>query len=149
MVEGLVWAIWLHLLQSTEQLTIAHWIDCLPGSCGVFTPQLGLSSELGYDFVSQSALAALIVIADMTCPMNVEFYYVSSQHITEILGFDRHPRMAALRRPGMGMSRGKFLQIMELRHLPPSTRAPGSIKADRCLTRTRGMCAVVSWRPYF
>ena len=99
MVEGLVWAIWLHLLQSTEQLTTAYWMDCLPGSCGVHAPQLGLSSKLGYESMSQSALAALIVIADMTCPMNVEFYYVSSQRITRILGFDRHPRMAALRPP--------------------------------------------------
>ena len=99
MVEGLLWAIWLHLLQSTKQLTTltAYWIDCLPGSCSVYTPQLGLSSELGYEFMSQSALAALIVIADMTCPMDVEFHYVSSQRITGILGSVRHPRMAALR----------------------------------------------------
>ena len=74
-------------------------MDCLPGSWDVHAPQLGLSSKLGYEFMSQSALAALIVIADMTCPMNVESHYVSSQRITEILGFDRHPRMAALRRP--------------------------------------------------
>ncbi len=37
------------------------------------------------------------VIADMTCPMDVAFHYVSSQRITGILGFVRHPRMAALR----------------------------------------------------
>ena len=54
---------------------------------------------LGYEFMSQSALAALIVIADMTCPMDVEFHYVSSQRITGILGSVRHPRMAALRPP--------------------------------------------------
>ena len=54
---------------------------------------------LGYEFMSQSALAALIVIADMTCPMDVEFYYVSSQCITGILGSVRHPRMAAYRPP--------------------------------------------------
>ncbi len=74
-------------------------MDCLPGSCGVHTSQLGLSSKLGYEFVSQSALAALIVIADMTCPMDVEFHCVSSQRITEILGSVRHLRMAALRPP--------------------------------------------------
>ena len=55
-------------------LTTACWMDCLPGSCGVHTPQLGLSSVLGYEFMSQSALAALIVIADMTCPMDVGFH---------------------------------------------------------------------------
>ena len=35
----------------------------------------------------------------MTCPMDVEFHYVSSQRITGILGFVRHPRMAAYRPP--------------------------------------------------
>ena len=54
---------------------------------------------LGYESMSQSALAVLIVIADMTCPMDVESHYVSSQRIPGILGFVRHPRMAALRPP--------------------------------------------------
>ena len=78
MVEGLMWAIRLHHPLLTEMLTTACWMDCLPGSCGVHTPQLGLSSVLGYEFMSQSALAALFVIADMTCLTDVEVYYVSS-----------------------------------------------------------------------
>ncbi len=99
---------------------------------------MGLSSELGYEFMSQSALAALIVIADMTCPMNVEFHYVSSQRITETLGFDRHPWMAALRPP---LKRG----CQEV--VPPSNGTAAfvalyegtrfTIKVDRCYTRTR------------
>ena len=65
------------------------------------------------------------VIADMTCPMNVESHYVSLQHITEILGFDRHLRMAALRPPLKRGCQEVVPQIMELRHMPPSMRAPG------------------------
>ena len=113
-------------------------MDCLPGSCGVHTPQLGLSSVLGYEFMSQSALAALIVIADMTCPMDVEFHYVSSQCITETLGFVGHLRMAALRPP---LKRGCQEVVPQnngtaaFAALYEGTRLP--IKADRCFTRTR------------
>ena len=60
MVEGLMWAIRLHHPLLTEMLTTACWMDCLPGGCGVHTPQLGLSSVLGYEFMSQSALAAFV-----------------------------------------------------------------------------------------
>ena len=49
---------------------------------GDHAPQLGLSRKLGYEFMSQSALAALTVIADMTCPMDVEFHLcVLAAHI--------------------------------------------------------------------
>ena len=49
---------------------------------GDHAPQLGLSRKLGYKFMSQSALAALTVIADMTCPMDVEFHLcVLAAHI--------------------------------------------------------------------
>ncbi len=36
------------------------WMDCLPSGCGVNTPQLGLSSVLGYELMSQSALASFV-----------------------------------------------------------------------------------------
>ena len=51
-------------------------------SWGNHVPQLGLFRKLGYEFMSQSALAALTVIADMTCPMDVEFHLcVLTAHI--------------------------------------------------------------------